>query len=191
MSAPTHSGPPTASPAARVAAFLAGLVLALLGVLVSLGTVVFSFASMGIASWMQRRRGKALGPMGNWVASICGVAVVLLMGAGVMWTLMPKGAWQEVKRSMDSTSANTPPTPPPAWLERIAPGSTQRAAQMNGKPSASMQAGMLIWGAALLVLMMSGFVGSLGWAAGMLFGFSTHGRWPGAPLPDVVVAPAV
>lgn len=196
MSAPTHSliqqsAPSTASSAARVAAFLAGLVLALLGALVSLGTVVFSFASMLLASWLQRRRGKPLGPMGNWVASICGVALVLLVVAGVAFALMPKGAWQEVKRSMDSTSANTPPTPPPAWLERIAPGSTQRAAQMNGKPSASMQAGMLIWGAALVVFMMSGFIGSLGWAAGMLFGFSTHGRWPGAPLPDVVVAPAV
>jgi hypothetical protein len=186
-----NSAPPAASPAARVVAFLVGLLVGLAALLVSLGTVLFSFASMGIASWMRRRRGRSLTPMASWVASIAGIAVVMLLGVGVTWSLMPKGAWQEAKRSMDSTSANTPPTPPPAWLERLAPGSTQRAAQMNGKPSESMQAGMLIWGSAALVLMLSGFIGSLGWVSGMLFGFATNGRWPGAQPPEAIVAPAV
>ena len=190
MTAPSATS--SASPVARVAALLAGVLVALVALLTSLGTVVFSFAGMGIASWAQRRKGRVLSAGGTWVAATCGVAVVMLLGAGVGFSLAPRGTWQEVRRTMDSTSANSPPPTTPAWLERMAPGTAARAAKMNGKPSASFNVGMLLWGVAFFVMFLSGFVGSLGWATGMLLGYATKGRWPGTqPLPDVTYAHTV
>lgn len=185
------SVPSAASPVARVAAFIAGLFLAVCGLLASVGTVLFSFAAMGIASSMKGRQGRVLGPLGKWIASTCGAALVMLLALGATWVLTPRSTWSQMKHVMDSTSTNTPQAPPPAWLEKIAPGTAQRAAQQNAKPSEALQTGVMMWGVGFMVMFFSGIIGSLGWGAGMLLGFAAKGRWPGTdPAPPVEFAPA-
>jgi hypothetical protein len=170
--------PTPASAVERAAAFLAGLLVMAVSAIVTLGTALVGLAGMGIVTWALRRRGRPLSRGGGWIAACCAVAIVLVAASGTIWSVMPQRVWRDARRAMDSASA-APEPPPPAWLDRIAPGTSRRAAAM-GKPPAGFQTGMMLWGFGFMIVMMSSLAGSLGWAMGMLFGFAVKGHWPGA-----------
>ena len=127
VTAPGMSSPstltPTASPIARVAAFVAGVVILGGGVVISAGGVLFAPITMAAAAYVKRRRGDPLTRLGHWIAACSAMAIVIFVAAGALLSATPKGTVANVMRAVDSSSAVAAKQPPPAWLERLAPGS--------------------------------------------------------------------
>src|SRR6185503_2465013 len=95
-------------------------------------------------------------------------------------SLTPKGTVANVMHAADSSSAVAARQPPPAWLERFAPG--YRVQQARMEPSSRLIAVLsAIFGVGFALSFFATIYGSLGWGAGMLLGLAAHGRWPGAP----------
>lgn len=114
----------------------------------------------------------------TWVAA--GMFALTL----IMFDALPGGTMREIQHSADSASAASYKKPPPAWVERLAPGTTARAAQGSSTP-ASLQTPLLLWSVGVGLLLLAGVVGSIGWAGAMLCGFAITGRWPNdATRPD-------
>jgi tetratricopeptide (TPR) repeat protein len=167
---------------ARLAAFVAGAVVLLCGIAVSLGGVVLAQIGMAVAAHVQRRRGHPLTRGGYWIAAFASMAIVILLATGVLLSSAPKGTVASVMRAADSSSAVAAKQPPPAWLERLSPG--YRAQQARLEPSSRLFAVLTaIFGIGFAVTMFATLYGTLGWAAGMLFGLAAQGRWPGSPPP--------
>jgi len=166
----------------RLAAFAGGAVLLLGGVVVSLGAVVLAPVGMAVAAYVQRRRGQPLTSGGHWIAAFASMAIVILIAAGVLLSLTPKGTVANVMHAADSTSAVAAKQPPPAWLERLAPG--YRVQQARMEPSSRLIAILTaIFGVGFAVTAFATLYGTLGWGAGMLLGLAVHGRWPGSSPP--------
>ena len=176
------AGPPSTGLLPRLAAFVGGAVLLLGGVVVSLGAVVLAPAGMAVAAYVQRRRGQPLTGGGHWIAAFASMAIAILIAAGVLLSLTPKGTVANVMHAADSTSAVAAKQPPPAWLERLAPG--YRVQQARMEPSSRLIAVLTtIFGVGFAVTAFATLYGTLGWGAGMLLGLAVQGRWPGASPP--------
>jgi hypothetical protein len=179
-----ETAPPTNAPdqegnlIARIVAFLGGALVMLVGAPFSLGASLLAPIAMVIGSAVWRQRGRTLSMVGHWLAAVCGAAVVFLLFAGALTTLMPKGSWSKLTLIADSAQKASANQPPPAWLERIAPGAAAKRAA--AKPTSERaQKVSLAFGAAFALFFFVGFYGSLAWAAGMLLGYGVNGRWPG------------
>jgi hypothetical protein len=163
----------------RILAFGAGLVVLAGGTIVSVGTVLVAPAGMGIAALIQRHRGRRLSRFGGWIAATGAVVVTMAVIAIVVAALTPAGVWQQARHTADSASVAQAKQPPPAWLERMAPGSSRLAAQQQPMSPAHQTAAIAAgigFGATFLAVL----CGTLGWAAGMLLCFGIGGRWPGS-----------
>jgi hypothetical protein len=174
------ANPAPASPVGlvgRTAALVGALFIVLVGAVFSLGAVILAPAAMGLAAYIWHKRGRDLSMVGYWIAALCGVALVAVSFAGALTAFVPKGTWQQVQRSADSASAHTPP---PKWLDRIAPGAAERAAQQRAASSPTMQTVGLAYGMGFAAIFFVGIFGTIGWIAGMLFGLTITGHWPGA-----------
>jgi hypothetical protein len=198
MALPLESKPPIATPPSEVAdasvfgrvfAFLAGLVLVLLGAFMSFGLVLFGIAGMGIATLARHRRRRRLTRFGGWISSTVSVAGALAVLLFVVAEMVPARTWHEIKVSMDSASTASAKEPPPAWAKRMFPGMSQRAAQRRTTLSASTITSLAIAGYSMVGTFFAAFWGTLAWAAGMLLGFGTRGRWPGAPVSEAAEMP--
>jgi hypothetical protein len=133
---------------------------------------------MLIASTIWRHRGSKLSTLGHWVAAACGAAIAFLLFAGMIRSLSSKGSWSQMKQLADSAQKASAKEPPPAWLEKIAPGVAARSAAAK-PPSERAQKVTLAFGAAIGLFFVVAFFGSLGWAGGMLLGYGVNGQWPG------------
>lgn len=186
----SESTMPAARIPARATALAAGLIVLAVGLLVSIGTVLLAPIGMWIVARVQRRRGRTLSPEGNWLAAVGSIAIVFVLLATSVVALTPADFWRQAARSADSTAAVSARTPPPAWLERIAPGASRQPA--NAPPtSPRMQQAAVAWGIGLAALILSAIYGTLGWGASLLLAFALTGRWlgwPTRPAPDVVAA---
>ncbi|MFL5617985.1 MAG: hypothetical protein ACJ79A_06255 [Gemmatimonadaceae bacterium] len=163
----------------RVAAFVAGAVVLLCGVVVSFGGVVLAPIGMAVVAYVQQRRGHPLTRGGHWIAACSSMAIAILIVGGALLSATPKGTVANVMHAADSSSAVAAKQPPPAWLERIAPGYRLQQARME--PSSRLIAVLAaIFGIGFAVTVFATLYGSLGWGAGMLLGLAVQGRWPGA-----------
>jgi hypothetical protein len=169
---------------ARLAALVAGVVVLLCGVVVSLGAVVLAPIGMAVAAHVQRRRGHPLTRGGYWIAAFSSMAIVILVVTGALLSIAPKGTVANVMHAADSSSAVAAKQPPPAWLERLAPG--YRVQQARMEPSSRLFAVLTaIFGIGFAVTTFATMYGTLGWGAGMLLGLAAQGRWPGSsPAPN-------
>jgi hypothetical protein len=173
------AGPWSTGMLPRLAAFVGGAVLLLGGVVVSLGAVLLAPVGMAAAAYVQRRRGHPLTRGGHWIAAFASMAITILIAAGVLLSLTPKGTVANVMHAADSTSAVAAKQPPPAWLERLAPG--YRVQQVRMEPSSRLIAVLTaIFGVGFTVTAFATVYATLGWGAGMLLGLAVQGRWPGA-----------
>lgn len=93
------------------------------------------------------------------------------------WASLPTGSMEHFQYTADSVSAVNQKKPPPAWVERIAPGTSARAAQGPPTPK-SLRTPLLIWGVGVGILFVAALGGSIAWAGAMLCGFAIRGRWP-------------
>jgi hypothetical protein len=142
------------------------------------GGVLGAPIGMTVAWWFVRRRGRRLSRSASWVAAIAATGVVLIALIGFAAMQMPAGSWSKIQKAADSTKVHRPP--PPAWLERIAPGSTARANAQEVSFGAGATVGFAIVGAMFGVGMLSGFLGTLGWLATMPLAYAITGRWVGS-----------
>ena len=176
---------------ARIGAFIAALILLIGGGLLSAGMVLLAPVGMWAFRVFLRRRGRPFTRSASWSAATATVLVLLLLTVGAFVAMMPAGSVKQILAASDSASAAaaSQKTPPPAWVEKIAPGTTALSARQSSPTSPVLVKIFLIWGGGLGLMLMSGFYGSLGWAGGMLAGLALRGHWPGqrdAMIPIVV-----
>jgi hypothetical protein len=164
----------------RIAAFLAGAVVLLAAAFVSFGTALLAPIGMWALGAYRRRRDDATTRTATWTASIACVAVGLVALTLIAFDSLPSGSVHQIQHAADSVSAASEKRPPPAWVERVAPGTNARAAQQLKTP-ASLRTPLWIWGAGVTLILMAGIIGSLAWVGGMLCGFAILGRWPNGP----------
>lgn len=175
---PSETRAPRANVAGRIFAFLAGLFLLLIGSLISFGLTLVGAVGMGIATLAKRQRRQHLSRLGGWIASVVSVAIACVVIAFVVAEAVPSNTWTHVQVAMDSASAASAKQPPPAWIERMYPGMSQRAAAQH-RLSGSAQVAFEVAGFGFVGTLFAGFCGTLGWFAGLLLGFGVHGEWPG------------
>lgn len=170
----------TANVLVRVAAFVAGAFVLIGAALISLGTALLAPLGMWATSAYRRRHGGSVTRPATWLSAMACVAIGMLGLMLVAFGSMPSGSVRHFQATADSVSSARAKTPPPAWIERIAPGTSARAAQGSPTP-AKLRVPMLIWGAGVGVLFMAALGGSIAWAGAMLCGFAIAGRWPYGP----------
>ncbi len=154
------------------------------------GGVLLAPLGMAIAAWIARRRGRSTSKLTSWLAAIAAIWVVVVGALGVMALKAPPGSLSSIQHAADSIQTATPKRPPPAWLERIAPGSTARANAGQPMPIGQNMAVPLVIGALFSVGLLATFLGSLGWLATMPLAYAITGRWIGSPPRDSTLADA-
>jgi hypothetical protein len=177
---------------AQRGAAIAGICLAVASVPITFGASIVAMVAIWIAWAVARRRKQPLtrGVSWLWGAGAVGTLVIAVAAFGV--TQMPKGAFREMKRAMDSASAGPQP-PPPEWLRKITPPSAQRQSALTESMirSSAFTTWTLVIGAGLLVALVSAYAGTLGWMSSMLLVYAATGAWlaPGATDPSLLSAP--
>ncbi len=156
---------------------IGGILVLALGMVVSLGMVLVGWLGMWIVHQSWRARGKFLSRGGRWVAASASVAVlgVLLFTLGAV--LVGPSGLRTMQKANDSAVAANANKPPPAWLERIAPGASKR--KPTAPPSPLVNTLFMVWGMGFVIVLLSAVYGSLAWAGAMLVGFGIRGYWPG------------
>lgn len=182
--APIADLPPGDSSAAnaigRIAAFIAGLLVLAVGSMMSLGTVLVGAAGMGIVTLVRHRRRQRLTRFGGWIASTASVAAIVAIFIFVISLIVPANTWSQVRAAADSAQAASAKEPPPAWVDRMYPGMSERAAGRRRAFSPTTQSAFMMAGLGMAATFFVGFFGTVGWGAGMLIGFGARGSWPGA-----------
>lgn len=179
---PADDAGPRIGVAGRVAAALGGIVALLIGVVFSFGTVLL--APVGV--WITRRflrHGREPGLGTRWVASTVAVGLAIAVGAVYTVASMPSDRMAVIRAAQDS-ALKQPPPPPPAWLERLSPRAG-RAAKHPATVPPRYGGAMLVYAAAMGVVLYSCFLGTLGWLGGVLLSVARRGRWPAAPRAPV------
>lgn len=165
---------PRAGVVARTAAGLAGVAALLVAALFTLGTAFAAPIGVALAAWMMRRRGRALSRGRSWMAAAAASTAAVALGFGLLFASLPSGT---LTNAMAEAQKVEQP-PPPAWLERIAPGSTRPdPATERIVKSAPFTIYFGVMGGVLAVVMMGSLAGSAGWGATLLLGYAGTGRW--------------
>ena len=185
-------GPPaprTAGAPMRVAMGVCGvLLLFAMTVATSGGALVGAFGIL-VASAIAARRHRPLTRFGSWLGAAGAVAIALVGAAAIGFASLPAGTVARLQRSMDSVSTTRKQPPPPAWVEKIAPGTTASSKMQPQVLSPGAFRAISIWGAVVGGTfaggMISAVVGTLGWLPGLLLALAFTGRWIGARDPTV------
>jgi hypothetical protein len=82
-----------------------------------------------------------------------------------------------MRQAADSASADAATRPPPAWLDRIAPGASTRYSMQKSNSPRVFNAFAAIWGVGLGVGFLGGALGTVGWIGTMLVIFYASGHW--------------
>jgi len=182
---PAADNHPTAGTAARVAAYFGGICILVVATVISLGSALVAPLGMLVVAKVQRSRGRILSVLGHWLTAVGSVMILFALLGTVGASVIPKASFEKFRRESDSISAKQPP---PAWIERMAPGTSQRIAEQKRKPpSATAQNVGMAFGAAFVVILFGLIFGSIGWVGGALIAVGVKGRWPGS---DASSAPA-
>jgi hypothetical protein len=181
--------PERASAVFRVAAALVGLAALLVTSLGTAGGAFVATVGMAAAYAIAKRKGRPLTLGASWIGAVTAAGLAIFTVASLTFYLLPPGTLTKIQRSYDSTLVAGRTVPPPPWMERMAPGSSVRTRQLAGHPG--LERGFNIWIGAMSAVMFwaitSIFVGTIGWACGLLLAFALAGRW----LPRTVpLAPA-
>jgi hypothetical protein len=168
--------------AKRIVAGVAGVAALLLAASFTFGGALVAAIGIGVGSAIARERGRRLTRGSSWVAAVVAVGVVVIGFFGFQAARMDAGAVRQFRHAMDSSEAH--PTPPPAWLERIAPGTAARASARKTPANATVQAAFGVWaivvGTMLVAAVFACFVGTVGWLATLPVGYAVTGRWIGS-----------
>jgi hypothetical protein len=160
----------------RVAALIAGLAVLIGAALVSVGVALCAPLGVWAARRVRRARGRTLDAWSSWIGAVSAVIIALILVAGVLASRLPVGAWSRVRQAADSASAHAATQPPPAWLDRLAPGAARYSTNGANNPPA-FNALFMLFGAVIGVGIFGNIIGTLGWIGTMLMVFAASGRW--------------
>ena len=168
--------------ARQIVAGVAGTLALAIVARYTFGGALIASLGMAIASLIVRRQGRRLTRVSSWVGAVAAVEIALIGIVIFGATRLPDGSFQQIKHAVDSSQANPPP--PPAWLERVAPGASARA-RVN-RNSQQFGSGFATWalvvGTFFLTGMVATFVGTLGWLVALPLAYAITGRWIGSDL---------
>ncbi len=167
--------------AKRIVAGVAGVAALLLAASFTFGGALVAAIGVGVGSAIARERGRRLTRASSWTAAVVAVGVVVIGFFGIEGARLDAGAVSRFRYTMDSSEAH--PLPPPAWLERIAPGAAARAAS-RGPANTTVETAFGVWaivvGTAFVGALTACFVGTVGWLATLPIGYAVTGRWIGS-----------
>jgi hypothetical protein len=165
----------------RIVAGVAGLAALLLAASFTFGGALVAAIGIGVGSAIARERGRRLTRASSWTAAVVAVGVVVIGFFGVEGARLDAGAVRRFRQTMDSSESHRPP--PPAWLERIAPGAAARASA-RGPTDPTVETAFGVWaivvGTAFAGGMMACLIGTVGWLATLPLGYALTGRWIGS-----------
>ncbi len=166
----------------RVVAGIGGTIALLGAALVTFGAVLLAPLGMWIADRVTRRRLGTLTLASSWFGAVVTVTVVLALVGVVAFARSPVINSPATRHIVDSVRTAERQKPPPAWMERIAPGSTSRrnmAIEEKLNESPAFMNVMTVVGGLLLVEFIAVIVGTFGWGAGLLLAYAARGTWIG------------
>ena len=111
------------------------------------------------------------------MAASVAVAIALVLEAGALVMRLPDGSVAKIITTSDSASAVAEKQPPPAWLERVAPGAAEQNRAMTPRRGSALATALKWWGTAAGLLLIGALYGSIGWAGAMLWGLDVRGVW--------------
>ena len=172
----------------RIVAAIGGMIAMGLVSAISFGTALLAPLGMWIAARIMRREQQPLTRFTSWLGAFFAVGMVIMVAAAVSIIGLTVGEREPaVQRAIDSATAANREKPPPAWLERIAPGSAARAKARpvpTGTSAVAIGVGGGIIGAVMLGAIAGLVIGSLAWAACLPLYYAINGRWLGQAPSD-------
>jgi uncharacterized membrane protein YgcG len=163
----------------RVVAGIGGLLALAIAARFTFGAALLAPIGMAVASAIVRKRHHVLTRRTTWAGAVIAVGVVLICATAIPLAFVPAGTFAQIQRTADSVSA-APQPPPPAWLERIAPGASASSAAQR-RPSGALGSAFNVWamvvGSVFVTAILSAFIGTIGWAVSLPLVYAFTGRW--------------
>jgi hypothetical protein len=182
MTAPTFDepGPKPASMTTRILVGAGGLLLLAVGVIVTVGVVLFGVAAIVVAWFVMRRRAHPLTRGRAWVIGVLATAVPL-MGFFVV-TMLSAPPITPAERQARAAEAARSRESMPDWMKTLTPGQQQAAPMADSIANKLLEnRGFMVWAAAMGAMIGSAlfgmFAGTIGWGATMLGFRAIRGDW--------------
>jgi hypothetical protein len=164
----------------RVFAAIAGGAILVMAAFFTAGLVLLAPLGMIGARYLARRQNSNFTIATSWLGAAIFVEFALAGIAIVALLQTPRTTLDTFKRATDSASVNSKRRPPPAWLERIAPGTTARA-RVAPSTSPTFNRALLIWtfvvGGVITATLGAVVIGTAGWLPSLLLSYAFSGRW--------------
>jgi hypothetical protein len=179
----TMSPPPLASHVYRGFIAIVGVALLTAVTRYTFGLALLAPIGMIAARYVARRQKSSLTLGTSWLGATGSVAVVFVAFILLVLAQMPNGTFAgtfaNIQRGSDSASVASAKAPPPAWLERIAPGSTARARAkpVSRKVSHAFTVWSIVVGGVFAYTLFAVVIGTAGWVPSLLLSFAFTGRW--------------
>ena len=165
----------------RLAAGVIGALALLVSALFSLGASLFAPLGILVTGVLARRGGSHPTRATTWVGAIIASTAALVLGAVVIYLVMPPEIRQTMRTTMDSVQTVTREQ----QAEELARRGMDTAAAGRVLESAP---GMMIWagmfGGMIATVFLGAMAGSAGWVASFLLAGAFGGRWPWRREPD-------
>jgi hypothetical protein len=165
----------------RALAAIAGVAMLIGASVISLGLALLAPVGMIVARIIARREKMQLTFLTSWIGAAFGVCAALMVVALIFFALLPGDTVASIGKTADSVSTASQKQPPPAWLERISPGSAARARAHPANPNSPLVRAFttvsLVMGAVILYSMLAMLIGTAGWVPSLLLTYAFSGRW--------------
>jgi hypothetical protein len=180
VTADPPDSPTSGSRGTRLLAAVTGTLALAFFALFTLGGALVAALGMLLAGIIARRRNRPFTRGAGWVGAVLAASVAMAAYTAFAFVRTPPATRARIRHTMDSVSAAQRNAPPPAWIERLAPGTAKAKSsaltnQMAG--SRAFTVWMALLGDAVLSIWFGAIVGTLGWAAGLLLAYACNGRW--------------
>jgi hypothetical protein len=164
----------------RTIAGLAGLLMLGAFAMFTAGLALAAPIGMLGAGAVARHQRVPLTRGASWLGAAIAVLAALLLLFGAFAVFSPRGTFANFRQSYDSVSTASRNAPPPAWIERFVPGASRSRSNavtvgMQNSPAFTLWAAIV--GSVLGFSALAAFVGTLGWAAGLLLAYAMYGQW--------------
>jgi len=169
----------------RVLAAIAGVAMLVTVSVFSLGLALLAPLGIVVARAIARREKTPLTLFTSWLGAAFAVCAALIVVALVVFALLPGDTVASIIRTTDSVSTASSKQPPPAWLEKVAPGSAARAQasqpKQNSPVARTLKVVSTVFGVVFVYSFFAMLIGTAGWVPSLLLTYAFSGRWiPGS-----------